>query len=277
MYASHTTRWMLFLLVLLGIATTHGSARAAVMTFLDEGAWRAAIAGLPGSGQAQLPIVARLAPFSAVPLDRMTFSDAFGTWTHDDQMVDYINGDGFPETRTRAPVTIGEHPFVYTSSGEQSGAAATWDGGFFVMFYCYTAVYPCIGLRTIEIDLGREVLGFGGHLDYYKGIYGPSPIPLLADAYYSWPDPGPGLDPVWEFYHGFFGVIFDQPTKVIRLAWWEEYSMDDSSSVRFSNTLIIRAMPVPEPASIVLLAAALLGLLAVSRAGGSARGKGHVA
>ena len=163
----------------------------------------------------------------------------------------------------RTALLMFEHPYYWIT--EPFPAAGSEHGGFTVQFGCYSAIDPCIGLRTIEIDLGYAIHGFGGHLDYYKG-YGYSagpglaPIPLLAEAYFAFADENTA-----NFFSGFFGVIFDQPTNVIRLAWWEEFNMDDSSSVRFTNTFVITAVDVPEPHAMAILAAALLGLLAMSR------------
>jgi hypothetical protein len=242
------------MLVLTAGATTHGSSRAAPATFLDASAWFSAIAGLPGQGLAQLP---------AVPLDRMTFSDAHGTWTHDNQVVHYTDGDGNPASAPRTQLYLQTHG--YPLGIGPFPAAGSSHGAFSVNFGCYTAISPCIGLRTIEIDLGFEIHGFGGHLDYYKGYPdgvspwpGAEPIPLLADAYWASPE-------TWPFFSGFFGVIFEAPTRVIRLAWWENGNMDDSSSVRFTNTFVITEVSVPEPGTVGLLTAALLGLLALSQ------------
>jgi hypothetical protein len=251
----------ILVLVLAFSATTQGPSRAAPATFLDAAAWLNAISSLPGQGLAQLP---------AVPLDRMRFSDAFGTWTHDNEVVHYTDGDGHPASVPRTQIYMVEHEHYWVTSPFR--AAGSEPGGFTVQFGCYTAIYPCIGLRTIEIDLGYEIHGFGGHLDYYKGYmdYSPGPglvpIPLLADAYLAFPDPNaPESYSDHRFFSGFFGVIFDQPTSVIRLAWWEEGNMDDSSSVRFTNTLVITGVSVPEPQAMAILATALLGLLAMSR------------
>lgn len=250
---------ILMLALALG-ATTHGPSRAAPATFLDAAAWLNAIAGLPGQGLAQLP---------AVPLDRMTFSDAFGPWTHDNQVVHYTDGDGYPASAPRTQLYLQTHGYHFGIG--PFAAAGSSDGAFSVHFGCYTAIYPCIGLRTIEIDLGYEIHGFGGHLDYYKGYpdtYSPQspPIPLLADAYLAPPGPDPFWGhPSYQFFSGFFGVIFEAPTSVIRLAWWEDSHMDDSSSVRFTDTFVITAVTVPEPGTIAVLTVALLGLLAMSQ------------
>ncbi|WP_439576375.1 PEP-CTERM sorting domain-containing protein [Elioraea sp.] len=203
----------------------------------------------------------------------MTFSDAHGPWTHDNQTVNYLDSDGSPATSTRTALYLGgnPHPQYFAGPGPFP-AAGSWEGGFFILFGCYTAVHPCIGLRTIEIDLGQEVLGFGGLLDYYKGYMdfspGPGlvPIPLLADAYAASGGVSPSGAPSDRFFNDFFGVIFDQPTSVIRLAWWEDQHMDDTSSVRFTSTFLVTAMPVPEPGAVGLLAAALLGLITIRRA-----------
>jgi hypothetical protein len=242
------------MLVLTIGATTHGSSRAAPATFLDAGAWFNAIAGLPGQGLAQLP---------AVPLDRMTFSDAHGTWTHDNQVVHYTDGHGNPASAPRTQLYLQTHGYFFGIG--PFPAAGSSHGAFSVNFGCYTAIFPCIGLQTIEIDLGFEIHGFGGHLDYYKGYPdgvppwpGAEPIPLLADAYWASPE-------TWPFFSGFFGVIFEAPTRVIRLAWWENGNMDDSSSVRFTNTFVITDVSVPEPGTVGLLTAALVGLLALSQ------------
>jgi len=242
-------------------AATQGPARAAPATFLDAAAWLNAIASLPGQGLVQLP---------AVSLDRMTFSDAFGTWTHDNELVHYTDGDGYPASGLRTQLYLQTHPYFWWTS--PFPAAGSVHGAFSVQFGCYTAVYPCIGLRTIEMDLGYEIHGFGGHLDYYRGYAEylsaawPAPIPLLADAYFSFLDPTATQNSAdLRFFSGFFGVIFDQPTSVIQLAWREEFNMDDSSSVRFTNTFVITAVSVPEPQALAILASALFGLLAMSR------------
>jgi hypothetical protein len=251
---------ILALALVLG-ATTQGPSRAAPATFLDAAAWLNAISSLPGQGLAQLP---------AVPLDRMTFSDAFGSWTHDNQVVHYTDGDGYPASGPRPQIYMTVHPYYWVTSPFRP--AGSEDGGFTVQFGCYTAVYPCLGLRTIEIDLGYDIHGFGGHLDYYRGYTEslsaawPAPIPLLADAYFTFLDPTATQNNAdFSIFSGFFGVIFEQPTSVIRLAWKEDTSMDDSSSVRFTNTFVITAVNVPEPQALAILAIALLGLFAMSR------------
>jgi hypothetical protein len=234
--------YILILALGLGI-TTPGASCAAPATFLDAAAWLNAIAGLPGQGLAQLP---------AVSPDRITGTDGYGSWTGGGQPYDIVSNEG------------------YHVQGVRNVPADSTHGGFAAWFSCHSQYYPCLGLWAVEIDLGTPIHGFGGQLDYFKGHLtdgGPPPIPLLSDAFYAPPgeNPYPGDPPYW-FYFGFFGVIFDEPTSVIRLAWWEGLSMDDVSRVRFTNTFIVTAVAVPEPRTAAILAAALLGLLAVAQA-----------
>lgn len=239
---AHHYACILVLALTLG-ATTHGPSRAAPATFLDAAAWLNAIAGLPGQGLVQLP---------AVSPDRITGTDGYGSWTGSGQPYAGVSSEG------------------HQLQGTRDTAVDSTQGGFATTFYCHSAYYPCLGLWAVEIDLGTPILGFGGQLDYFKGFLtdgGPPPIPLLSDAFYAPPgeNPYPGEPPYW-FYFGFFGVIFEEPTSIIRLAWWEGLSMDDGSTVRFTNTFIITAATVPEPGTTAILAAALLGLLAMAQA-----------
>lgn len=233
----------ILLLVLTLGATTHSPSRAAPATFLDAAAWLNAIAGLPGQGLALLP---------AVSPDRITGTDGYGSWTGNGQPYAGVSSEG------------------YHLQGTRETAANSWLGGFATTFYCHSAYYPCLGLWAVEIDLGTPILGFGGQLDYFKGLLGAGdvpPIPLLSDAFHAPPGENPPTgDPPYWYYFGFFGVIFEEPTSIIRLAWWEGLSTDDGSTVRFSDTFIITAVTVREPSAAALLATALLGLLAMARA-----------
>jgi hypothetical protein len=68
------------------------------------------------------------------------------------------------------------------------------------------------------------------------------------------------------FHTGFFSVIFDKATRVARLAGWQGLGTDAVSMVRFTNTFIVTAGPVPEPRAAAILTAALFGLQAVAHA-----------
>lgn len=229
-------------------AVAAAPAVAAPMTFLDAGAWLNAVSALPGQGLVQMPGVAN---------DRMLFSDGHGEWTLDNHIVTYESYDEGLKTVSRL---------------QYVGAPQSFDGGFSVIFGCTTTVFPCLGLRTIEIELDYYVSGFGGEILYHLGSLeitnGPSiiPIPLLEKAFIAGLDHIHGDGPtLFPGYDGFFGAIFDSPTKIIRLAWLEHTSSDDYSSVKFTNTFLVSPVTVPEPASALLLSAGLLPLFRARR------------
>jgi hypothetical protein len=246
------------------VAAMPGHLRAAPATFLDASAWLSAVAGLPGQGIVQLP---------QVSLDRITLTDGFGTWTHNTPTVTYFDGE-FWQTASRGSVTTGPrggNPLTAPLSGEIfGGAASTWAGGLYVQFGCNSAVFPCVGISVIELDLGRPVMGFAGHLEYLfdRFYYDPDAIPLLALAHSAAEPPPPESTPL--YFEGFFGVLFEQPTSVLRIAWHEGQSLDDSSVIRFTNAVMVTETAVPEPAGALVLAAVLPVLLLAARPYGAA-------
>lgn len=264
MRAGSQLRTSLLAIVFSVAAAVPGHLRAAPATFLDASAWLSAIAGLPGQGIAQLP---------QVSLDRITLTDGFGPWTHTTPTATYFDGESW-QTASRGSVTTGPRGAARLAAGGtgelSGGAASTWAGGLYVRFGCNSAVFPCAGIEVIEIDLGRPVMGFAGHLEYAfdRVLYDPNAIPLLALTHSAAEPPPPESMPL--YFEGFFGVLFDQPTSVIRIAWREGQNWDDSAEIRFTNAVMVAEVAVPEPAGALVLATLLPVLLLAARPYGAA-------
>lgn len=235
-----------------GVGLAQPREAEAAATFVDANAWQAAISGL------KLP-QSRMMP--AIAPERITMSDAFGSWTQataDTTVVWYLTEPPLqPWPRNRTSIPSAPVSFLGVRSGE---------GALEMGFGCYTAVFPCLGMRVAELTLETPIMGFAGRLTYYVGS---------ADSSFSFGNLqnelitylGGVADTLrqqdsWRFFDGYYGVLFDQPTTSLRFAWWEDSNLDDAAAFRFANMVMIG---VPEPGLAATFAATALLLAALAR------------
>jgi hypothetical protein len=197
----------------------------------------------------------------ALAPERITMSDAFGSWTkatEDTTVVWYLTEPpprAWPRTTSILP--SGSTPFLGVRSDE---------GQLEMGFGCYTAVFPCLGMRVVEMQLDRPIQGFAGSLLFNLGWADPwLDVATLRENHIAY------FGGVFEqlvapccsrLYDGFYGVLFDAPVTTLRFAWWEDSHPDDSTWFRFTNMVMIG---VPEPSLLATFAAAALLLLAGGR------------
>jgi hypothetical protein len=231
-----------------------GVAAPAVTTFTDATAWQAAISGL------KLP---KAQTMPAIAPERITMSDAFGSWTKATEgttVVWYLTEpplQAWPRARTSIPSAAVS--FLGVRSGE---------GALEIGFGCYTAVFPCLGMRVAELELETPIMGFAGRLTYYfGGAYSSIFSGNLQDNLITHLGGVAGtlLGPDFrDSYAGHYGVLFDRPMTTLRFAWWEDRSLDDAAAFRFDDMVMIG---VPEPRLVVSFTlAALLLMVAAGRA-----------
>jgi hypothetical protein len=196
----------------------------------------------------------------AVSPERITMSDAWGSWTlaeQDTTRVTITQSWGTSSIpRSQIDNILMGHPRLSTWSGSAGGA-------MFASFGCSAAVFPCLGMRVIEFELDTPIIGFAGDLRYYWG-YSTNERPSEGLITYF-----EGLDGLlfrpFSFsprYEGFYGVIFNEPVTMLRLAWREEQNRDDSAYFHFTDMVMIG---VPEPGLLATFAAGVLLLVAGSR------------
>lgn len=227
-------------------------AEASFRAFLDRDHFAAARGALP------------LAP--GLPVAEVMKRDGFGTFSdpNEEITIPIHLWPGGPirgwETVTRR---FGE---VHPSPGRGPLPVALESGSLLLYFYCHPTYWPCLGATEFTVTFAEPILGFAGDLIYNVGYIESyrrdnPPIPLLAEAH-------KGVDTRRTFaYTGFFAVLFDEPITFLTLSWFEGRGMDNASWIDLRNAeyLPARSNGVPEPGSLALLGAALLGLAAAQR------------
>lgn len=242
------TRWMMAASVAASVGLAQPGAAGAAATFVDAAAWQAAISGL------KLP---KAQTMPAIAPERITMSDAFGTWTlaTADTTEVWFQTEGPPQAWPRTTSNFGGLPIAFL--GVRSG-----EGRLELGFGCYSPVFPCLGMRVAELSLKTPIMGFAGDLRYFLGMAIPhlgreGIITLLDGVKETFPFFVPG-----STYEGFYGVLFDKPTDKLRFAWQEDYDTDDGASVRFNNMVTIG---VSEPNLVATFGATVLMLTALAR------------
>lgn len=219
---------------------------AAPVTFIDQSTWLAATAGFatrPGLG-----------------VSGAVFHDALGAYTDPADAVWVSLYSGVPPV-PGGPGSALHQRTVFFSGPRLSAPLLVDEQSLAAQFGCYSPVWPCLGMIVLDLQFAEPIHGFSGQLEYrfgnpeYRNPANP-PIPLLADAYRN------PTNPI-SAYVGFFGVLFPEPVTSLRIAWREPDGLDDVSIVRLTDLSAVTL--VPEPASLALLAAALVGLAAAAR------------
>jgi hypothetical protein len=134
--------------------------------------------------------------------------------------------------------------------------ASTDAGQLAGRFECHSFFYGCLGASTITYTLPYEIIGISGMLSLNAG-YG-----YLSDiSFFEFDRSARGTDGNPYRYTGFWGDTF-APTNTITIAW---RPMDGFSSFSLTDAQVVRAVRVPEPASLAIFGAGLLGLLGARR------------
>lgn len=247
-------------LVAITLALGATAAQAGFRTFLDRPAFAGAIGALPTQ--------------AGVPVAGLGLRDGFGSFADPNEEIAIPDPDGAGglDVQWVRRDFRGVHPHP---TGRDLPASLAADS-LFLYFYCHPAYRPCLGTTEFTLEFEDGILGLAGDLEYYIGysIYWDPlnpPIPLLAEAYRNvdWLTGG-------DMYRGFFAVVFDEPVYSLTLSWYEGRGMDNASWIDWRNLQFLPAeggngggaggfdqpAGVPEPASLALLALALLGLAA---------------
>lgn len=112
---------------------------------------------------------------------------------------------------------------------------------------CNSAINPCSGAYRLTYTLPFDIIGFGGDLElrqFQTDFRPPLDVPLTRTF-------------EGRAYSGFYGDLFS-PTNTITFTWLPGLlSTDDFGNFALSSAQVVPA-PVPEPASALALAGALL-------------------
>jgi hypothetical protein len=187
-----------------------------------------------------------------MPAQSIVVADAYGSYTPATRLdliytggPQYVVGLSNPifnpaEYATRSqPVPAG------TSAGQLAGR-----------FECHPFFYGCLGATRITYTLPFEIVGLAGMLDLYV------PNGQFSDVgFFEFPNLSLSPDGHPFRYTGFWATTF-APTNTLTINW---RPMDGFSNFTLSDAQVVRAVRVPEPATLMLLGTALLGLLAVRR------------
>lgn len=231
------------LAIALGGTIAAATPAPAAAGYLDAGEWLSAATGL--------------GPVMLVPitLHSPVMSDAFGSYTDPTVPIlvpdpEYPGVPGAFDWRPRS-IFMSGHGISQWGLGPDTVAAT---------FGCYIAVFPCLGVQTFEATFDRPILGFGGLFEWYSGYGEYPPVPLVVNG--TDLTAIPALNGSHPHVNGFLGFI--GPMDTLRMQWLGG-NADNYSWIRWVAPLAIVAVPVPEPSTIILLSAALVGLIASAR------------
>lgn len=192
---------------------------------------------------------------AVLPASRVSFQDAFGTWTAATQ---------------NTPVVVGTNGYPYTDPARTANRSIVTEpsvttGVLAANFSCEPFTLTCLGAYRATFTFSEAILGFGGNLhtgsDTLLRADALFPQLGIAGALFNSPNPYQ-LDT-------FYAILFDAPTTSFTVDWTtagERTSLDAFSNFIIRDAFIIvpgNRMAVPEPASLALFGVGLLGMIGV--------------
>ena len=192
---------------------------------------------------------------AVLPAYRVSFQDAFGTWTAATQSTPVVTGtNGYPYTD---PMRTANRSIVTNSSVTAGVLAAN--------FACEAFTFTCLGAYRATFTFSEAILGLGGNL------HTSSDTLLRADALFPQLGIVRALSASPNAYQldTFYAIMFDAPTTSFTVDWTtagERTSIDAFSNFIIHDAFIIvpgNGLAVPEPASLALFGVGLLGVISV--------------
>lgn len=135
--------------------------------------------------------------------------------------------------------------------------------GLDVTLFCDERVFPCRGVRYVDLDFARPIAGFGGigtlreTPGTFVSIFG-SVLEVNGELVSALPTQDPGLP-----YSGFFAFLFPSLIDHVTLAF--NVSFDGAASIELPRMEVLHNVRIPEPHPLALALAGMIGLVLTLR------------